>query len=215
MFRSTDAPSGSRTAEMNTRWASFGRKPAGRVLNNNPVKRSNVITVFATLDPWEEGTTKKLQLDSILASVQQRYFGIKDGFTFAFSLPPILGLGTSGGFEFMLEDRAGHGIEAWRMPPTTWLRQRIRGLNCGTYSALFAIGSALQGCPRPGRDVAHPGSGSLSDAANLPGQTLCERLQPVRKNLARVFGSGTPVPRRAVKIMGSAAPVIVQARLRM
>ena len=31
---------------------------------------------------------------------------------FAFGLPPILGLGTAGGFEFMLEDRAGGDIEA-------------------------------------------------------------------------------------------------------
>ncbi|MBV8828960.1 MAG: multidrug efflux RND transporter permease subunit [Acidobacteriaceae bacterium] len=73
---------------------------------------SNVTTVFATLDPWEERTGKNVQLESILASVQQRYFGIKDGFTFAFSVPPILGLGTSGGFEFMLEDRAGHDFQA-------------------------------------------------------------------------------------------------------
>ena len=29
---------------------------------------------------------------------------------FAFGLPPILGLGTSGGFEFMLEDRADGGV---------------------------------------------------------------------------------------------------------
>ena len=29
---------------------------------------------------------------------------------FAFGLPPILGLGTAGGFEFMLEDRAGGDI---------------------------------------------------------------------------------------------------------
>lgn len=72
---------------------------------------SNVTTVFATLDPWDDRTTKNLQLDSILASVQQRYFGVKDGYTFAFSVPPILGLGASGGFEFMLEDRGGHDVD--------------------------------------------------------------------------------------------------------
>ncbi len=73
---------------------------------------SNVSTVFATLKPWDERKAKNVQFQSILASVQQRYYGIKDGFIFAFGLPPILGLGTSGGFEFMLEDRTGGDIEA-------------------------------------------------------------------------------------------------------
>ena len=72
---------------------------------------SNVSTVFATLDPWDERKDQKTQFQNILASVQGRYFGIKDGFIFAFGLPPILGLGTSGGFEFMLEDRSGGSIE--------------------------------------------------------------------------------------------------------
>jgi hydrophobe/amphiphile efflux-1 (HAE1) family protein len=73
---------------------------------------SNVTTVFATLKPWDERKAKNVQFENILASVQQRYYGIKDGFIFAFGLPPILGLGTSGGFEFMLEDRAAGDIQA-------------------------------------------------------------------------------------------------------
>ncbi|MBV9303690.1 MAG: multidrug efflux RND transporter permease subunit [Acidobacteriaceae bacterium] len=73
---------------------------------------SNVSTVFATLKPWDERKAKNMQFESILGSVQQRYYGIKDGFIFAFGLPPILGLGTSNGFEFMLEDRAAGDVEA-------------------------------------------------------------------------------------------------------
>jgi hydrophobe/amphiphile efflux-1 (HAE1) family protein len=73
---------------------------------------SNVSTVFATLKPWDDRKAKNVQLQGILGAVQQRYYGIKDGFIFAFGLPPILGLGTSGGFEFMLEDRAGGDVEA-------------------------------------------------------------------------------------------------------
>ncbi|MGI9072107.1 MAG: efflux RND transporter permease subunit [Bryobacteraceae bacterium] len=73
---------------------------------------SNVTTVFATLKPWDERKAKNVQLEGILGSVQQRYYGIKDGFIFAFGLPPILGLGTSGGFEFMLEDRSGGDVDA-------------------------------------------------------------------------------------------------------
>src|SRR5262245_3582893 len=71
---------------------------------------SNVTTVIGTLKPWEERKTKELQFESITAAVQARLNEVEGAFAFAFGLPPILGLGTSGGFEFMVEDRAGGDI---------------------------------------------------------------------------------------------------------
>ena len=71
---------------------------------------SNVSTIIVTLKPWEERRSKQLQLQSILGDAQMKFAGIRDAIIFAFGLPPILGLGTSGGFEFMLEDHAGGDI---------------------------------------------------------------------------------------------------------
>ncbi len=71
---------------------------------------SNVATVIATLKPWEERTTPNLQFDAVLGGAQMKFFGIPEAFVFGFGLPPILGLGTSGGFEFMLEDRTNGDI---------------------------------------------------------------------------------------------------------
>ena len=71
---------------------------------------SNVTTVIGTLKPWEERRTKELQFESIVAGVQGRLNEVEGAFAFAFGLPPILGLGTSGGFEFMVEDRGGADI---------------------------------------------------------------------------------------------------------
>jgi hydrophobe/amphiphile efflux-1 (HAE1) family protein len=71
---------------------------------------SNVTTVIGTLKPWEERKASELQFDSILGHLQQRLNPVEGAFAFAFGLPPILGLGTSGGFEFMVEDRAGGDI---------------------------------------------------------------------------------------------------------
>lgn len=71
---------------------------------------SNVATIFATLRPWGERTSKQTQFQAILGHAQQRFFGLRDGFAFGFGLPPILGLGTSGGFDFMLEDRGNNSI---------------------------------------------------------------------------------------------------------
>ncbi len=79
---------------------------------------SNVATVIATLKPWEERKTKDLQFASILGRAQGQFFGIPEAVVFGFGLPPILGLGTSGGFEFMLEDRAGGAISiSWPRSP--------------------------------------------------------------------------------------------------
>jgi hydrophobe/amphiphile efflux-1 (HAE1) family protein len=71
---------------------------------------SNVSTVIATLKPWEERKSKDLQFESILMGAQMRLSTVRDAFSFAFGLPPILGLGTSGGFEYMLEDRTSGDI---------------------------------------------------------------------------------------------------------
>jgi hydrophobe/amphiphile efflux-1 (HAE1) family protein len=73
---------------------------------------SNVATIFATLKPWEDRKSKETQFEAMLGHAQQSFFmQLHDGFAFGFGLPPILGLGTSGGFEFMLEDRANGSTE--------------------------------------------------------------------------------------------------------
>ena len=68
---------------------------------------SNVSTLIATLKPWDERKTKELQLTSILGLAQRRFSQVEEAFVFGFGLPPILGLSNAGGFEYMLEDRAG------------------------------------------------------------------------------------------------------------
>jgi multidrug efflux pump len=71
---------------------------------------SNVATIIATLTPWDERTTDDVQLPAILANAQRAFATVPDAFGFAFGLPPILGLAPTGGFQFMLEDRAGSDI---------------------------------------------------------------------------------------------------------
>ncbi len=71
---------------------------------------SNVATIFATLKPWDERKTPDTQFAAILGRAQGAFFQLKDGFAFGFGLPPILGLGTAGGFDFFLEDRAGGSV---------------------------------------------------------------------------------------------------------
>ena len=73
---------------------------------------SNVATIIATLKPWDERKSSDEKLEAILARAQAGFYGVPEAFTFAFGLPPILGLSTTGGFQFMMEDRAGGDITA-------------------------------------------------------------------------------------------------------
>jgi hydrophobe/amphiphile efflux-1 (HAE1) family protein len=71
---------------------------------------SNVATVICALKPWDERTSKQTQLDAILGKAQAGFGTVPEALTFAFGLPPILGLSTTGGFQYMLEDRGGGDV---------------------------------------------------------------------------------------------------------
>ncbi len=71
---------------------------------------SNVATLICRLMPWDERTTPETQFDAILARMQREFARLPEATTFAFGPPPILGLSTSGGFQFMLEDRLGGSV---------------------------------------------------------------------------------------------------------
>lgn len=73
---------------------------------------SNVATIIATLEPWEERKAPDVQLGAILAKAHAGFAGITEARVFAFGLPPILGLSPTGGFQMMVEDRAGGDIMA-------------------------------------------------------------------------------------------------------
>jgi hydrophobe/amphiphile efflux-1 (HAE1) family protein len=68
---------------------------------------SNVSTLIAVLTPWADRRTPETQIGSIIGRVNMELSRTPEAFIIAFGLPPILGLGTSGGFEFMVEDRTG------------------------------------------------------------------------------------------------------------
>ncbi len=59
------------------------------------------------LAPWSEREARGRTAAAIMAELQPQFAAIRDANVFAFSPPPIRGLGTTGGFEFELQDRAG------------------------------------------------------------------------------------------------------------
>src|SRR6202022_1074600 len=62
---------------------------------------------FVTLKPWSERTKPEEQYQALKAPINKQPAGLSEGIAFAFPPPAIPGVGTSGGFTFVLEDRAG------------------------------------------------------------------------------------------------------------
>jgi HAE1 family hydrophobic/amphiphilic exporter-1 len=66
---------------------------------------------FLQLDPWEERKSEELSANGLMQSLNKKLrMEIPEAFAFAFGPPAIPGLGTAGGFTFMLQDRSGGSV---------------------------------------------------------------------------------------------------------
>ncbi len=65
---------------------------------------------FVTLKPWSDRTSRAEQYKEITARLNKELSRLPQGTVFSFSPPAIPGVGTSGGFTFVLEDRSGGSI---------------------------------------------------------------------------------------------------------
>jgi HAE1 family hydrophobic/amphiphilic exporter-1 len=66
---------------------------------------------WVTLKPWDERTDRETQFQVIKARLNRALSQLPEGIAFDFSPPAIPGVGTSGGFTFVLEDRAGKDVQ--------------------------------------------------------------------------------------------------------
>ena len=66
---------------------------------------------FVTLKPWSNRKTRAEQYQEIKARLNQQLARLPQGTVFSFSPPAIPGVGTSGGFTFVLEDRSGGSVQ--------------------------------------------------------------------------------------------------------
>jgi hydrophobic/amphiphilic exporter-1 (mainly G- bacteria), HAE1 family len=66
---------------------------------------------FVTLKPWDERTSRAEQLQAIKAHLNRELSKLPAAIAFGFSPPAIPGVGTSGGFTFILEDRSGGDVQ--------------------------------------------------------------------------------------------------------
>jgi HAE1 family hydrophobic/amphiphilic exporter-1 len=67
--------------------------------------------LFVTLKDWDERKSRGEQYQEILQHINGELAKLPDGFAMGFSPPAIPGVGTSGGFTFVLEDRGGKDVQ--------------------------------------------------------------------------------------------------------
>ncbi len=76
---------------------------------NGFTNATNSGIVFAGLKSFDDRKSADLSAGAIAMRLNQQYAGLQDAFVVMFPPPPVMGLGTTGGFKFEIEDRASRG----------------------------------------------------------------------------------------------------------
>ncbi len=98
---------------------------------------------FVTLKPWGERGSRAEQFQEIKARLNQALSRLPEGIAFDFSPPAIPGVGTSGGFTFVLEDRAARDIQFLATNLDTFLTAARKRPEIANISTTF-LGSVPQ-----------------------------------------------------------------------
>ncbi|PCM45883.1 efflux RND transporter permease subunit [Marinobacter sp. ANT_B65] len=72
----------------------------------------NSAVIFVPLDDFSKRGEPNLSAGAIAGKLNEQFSRIDEGFVAVFPPPPILGLGTTGGFKLQIEDRDNKGFEA-------------------------------------------------------------------------------------------------------
>ena len=72
----------------------------------------NAGIVFVGLDNFEDRTTPELSGGAIAGALNGKFMAIQDAMVMMFPPPPVNGIGTTGGFKLMVEDRGNQGYAA-------------------------------------------------------------------------------------------------------
>ena len=131
---------------------------------------SNVRTSYnaffwVSLKAWDERTSRAEQFQAIKSRLNQELGRLPVGTVFSFSPPAIPGVGTSGGFQFVLEDRAGKDVQFLANNLNKFLAAARKRREIGTISTTF-LPSVPQEFLNVDRDKALKQGVALTDLYN-------------------------------------------------
>jgi hydrophobic/amphiphilic exporter-1 (mainly G- bacteria), HAE1 family len=94
-------------------------------------------TFFVNFKPWDERTSRAEQFQTLKANLNRQLSRVPSAVAFAFSPPAIPGVGTAGGFTFMLEDRSGGDIQFLAKNLSTFLAAARKRPEIASLSTTF------------------------------------------------------------------------------
>jgi HAE1 family hydrophobic/amphiphilic exporter-1 len=92
---------------------------------------------WVSLKPWGDRKTRAEQYQEIRTRLNQQLNTLPGGIAFSFSPPAIPGVGTSGGFTFVLEDRAGRDVSFLASNLAKFLAAARKRPEIGTIATTF------------------------------------------------------------------------------
>src|ERR1700751_1213092 len=101
------------------------------------VRTSYSAFFWVSLKPWDERKSQTDQFQAIKTRLNQELRTVPAGTVFSFSPPAIPGVGTAGGFQFVLEDRAGRDVQFLADNLNTFLEAARKRPEIGSISTTF------------------------------------------------------------------------------
>ena len=101
------------------------------------VRTSYNATFFVNFKPWDERKTAGEQFQAMKVHLNQELSKLPAAVAFGFSPPAIPGVGTAGGFTFILEDRSGGDVQFLAKNLNTFLQAARKRPEIGSVNTTF------------------------------------------------------------------------------
>ncbi|MCB2252624.1 efflux RND transporter permease subunit [Pseudomonas chlororaphis] len=106
---------------------------------NGLMNSSSAGIIFVILEPFAERQGSQMSAGAIAAALNQEFAAIKEAFTGVFPPPPVLGLGTLGGFKLQFEDHGALGFEQLDAAVRAFLKQAAQAPELGPSFSSYQI----------------------------------------------------------------------------
>ncbi|CAN7689629.1 efflux RND transporter permease subunit [Paraburkholderia sp. SIMBA_054] len=106
---------------------------------NGFTNSSSSAVIFFGETPFEERKGKSMNGLSIAAELNKRLSGLKGAFVAVFPPPPVLGLGTLGGFKLQIEDQQAQGYTALNNATQSFLKEAAKTPELGPAFSTYQI----------------------------------------------------------------------------
>ena len=106
---------------------------------NGFTNSSSADVLFIILEPSADRRSKELSAKAIADSLRQKFSAIKGSYIEVFPPPPVLGLGTLGGFKMQLEDRGALGYTVLNDAVQAYIKRAARTPELGPTFSSYQI----------------------------------------------------------------------------